>query len=70
MVTDAGLVEIGLVDRVTEALAAAGVEWSVYAEVEPDPTFAQVEGGSIATRPTAATPWWPFGGGSPMDAAR
>ena len=29
VVTDAGLVEIGLVDRVTEALAAAGVEWSV-----------------------------------------
>ena len=70
VVTDAGLVEIGLVDRVTEALAAAGVEWSVYAEVEPDPTFAQVEGGFDRYEADGCDAVVAFGGGSPMDAGK
>jgi alcohol dehydrogenase class IV len=43
VVTDTTLVEIGLIDRMTDSLAAVGLGWSVYSGVEPDPTFAQVE---------------------------
>ena len=45
IVTDAVLVEIGLIDPVTESLRAAGMEWSIYSGVEPDPTFAHVQEG-------------------------
>jgi len=45
VVTDAGLVEIGLPDRVTGALSSLGVDWRLYAGVEPDPTVAQAEAG-------------------------
>ncbi len=70
VVTDAGLVKIGLVDRVTDALTAAGVEWSVYANVEPDPTFTQVEGGFDRYEADGCDAVVAFGGGSPMDAGK
>ena len=70
VVTDAGLVAIGLVDRVTDALEAAGVAWSVWPEVEPDPTFAQVEGGLDRYEADGCDAVVAFGGGSPMDAGK
>ena len=45
IVTDATLVEIGLIDRIIESLEAVGLRWSTYSGVEPDPTFDQVEAG-------------------------
>ncbi len=62
--------EIGLVDRVTDALATAEVEWSVYADVEPDPTFDQVEAGHDRYVADGCDTVVAVGGGSPMDAAR
>jgi alcohol dehydrogenase len=70
VVTDAGLVEIGLVGRVTDTLTAAGVKWSVYSGVEPDPTFAQVEAGLAELRREGCDGVLALGGGSPMDAAK
>ncbi len=70
VVTDATLVEIGIVDRVTTALEAAGVEWSLYAGVEPDPTFAQVDTGHAAFVADGCDAVVAVGGGSPMDAAK
>jgi len=70
VVTDAGLVRIGLVERVTGALTAAGVRWSVYSGVEPDPTFAQVEAGLEQLRREQCDAVLAFGGGSAMDAAK
>ncbi len=43
IVTDTTLVEIGLVGRITGSLDSLGLNWSIFAGVEPDPTFAQVE---------------------------
>ena len=70
VVTDAGLVQIGLVARITDALTAVGIAWSVYDGVEPDPTFDQVEAGFAQLRKEDCDGVLALGGGSPMDAAK
>ncbi|MGH0036407.1 MAG: iron-containing alcohol dehydrogenase [Myxococcota bacterium] len=70
IVTDAGLVDVGLVGRVTDALDAAGVRHSVYSGVEPDPTFDQAEAGLAQLRAEGCDAVLAVGGGSPMDAAK
>ena len=70
VVTDAGLVQAGIVARVTTALDAAGVPWSVYSGVEPDPTFAQVRQGLEQFGTEGCDAVLAVGGGSSMDAAK
>ena len=70
VVTDATLVELGLVERVTDRLARAGIGTTLFAEVEPDPSLETVQRGAAAARDAA--PDWivGVGGGSPLDAAK
>ena len=70
IVTDGVLVEIGLVARITEALQAAGLGWSIFAGVEPDPTFEQVEAGLAQLERDGCDAVLAVGGGSPMDASK
>lgn len=70
VVTDADLVRLGLVARITAALADAGVEASVYDGVEPDPTFDQVGEGYARLVRDGCGAVLAVGGGSPMDAAK
>ena len=70
IVTDAGLVQLGIVARVTSALADAGVESAVYDGVEPDPTFDQVNAGFAQLERDGCDAVIAVGGGSPMDAAK
>ena len=70
VVTDAGLVEVGLAARVTDALTTCGVKWSLYDGVQPDPTFAQVDAGLERLRADGCDAVLALGGGSPMDAAK
>jgi alcohol dehydrogenase len=70
VVTDGELVRIGLVARITAALAEAGVEASVYDGVQPDPTFEQVARGFAQLRRDGCEAVLAVGGGSPMDAAK
>ncbi len=70
VVTDAGLVEIGLIARITESLEAAGLGWSIYSGVEPDPSSAQVEAGLAQLQRDNCQAVLAVGGGSPMDAAK
>lgn len=70
IVTDAMLVEIGIVGRVTASLGASGVAWSVYPGVEPDPTTDQVEAGLAQLEREKCDAVLAVGGGSPMDAAK
>jgi alcohol dehydrogenase class IV len=70
VVTDATLVEIGLVDRITSVLDEHGVAWSIYAGVEPDPTFAQVEAGWAQLQRDGCQAVLAVGGGSSIDAAK
>jgi alcohol dehydrogenase class IV len=70
IVTDAMLVELGLIARITESLQAANLDWSIYSGVEPDPTFAQVEAGLAQLQREECASVLAVGGGSPMDAAK
>jgi alcohol dehydrogenase class IV len=70
VVTDAVLVECGLVGQITDALQAAGVAWSLYDGVEPDPTFSQVEAGFAQLEREGCDAILAVGGGSPMDASK
>jgi alcohol dehydrogenase class IV len=70
LVTDAMLVKLGIVERVTGALGEAGVEWCVYDGVEPDPTFAQVQTGVERFKSEQCDAVLAVGGGSSMDASK
>jgi alcohol dehydrogenase class IV len=70
LVTDATLVQMGLVDRVQSHLKCAGIEVRVFDAVEPDPSVQTVcRGAQFAQE---YQPDWivAVGGGSPMDAAK
>jgi len=70
IVTDRIVLELGLVDEVKRRLAAAGIESSVFAEVEPNPSLQTVQRG--AQMALEYGPDWiiAIGGGSPIDAAK
>jgi alcohol dehydrogenase len=70
VVTDAVLVQIGLVAPIVEALGDAGVACSVYSGVEPDPTFDQVDEGLALYDAEGCEAILAVGGGSPMDASK
>lgn len=70
IVTDATLVAIGLVDRITASLDRVGLRWSIYSGVEPDPTLAHVEAGSVQLEREGCQLVLAVGGGSSMDAAK
>ncbi len=70
VVTDAGLVKLGIVERITGALGGSGLEWCVYDGVEPDPTSDQVQAGLAMLRREGCDAILAIGGGSPMDAAK
>ncbi|KPL20072.1 MAG: NADH-ubiquinone oxidoreductase subunit 6 [Anaerolineae bacterium SM23_84] len=70
IVTDANILALGLVDRVGERLQTAGLEYRVFADVEPDPSLQTVRRGAEQMR--QYEPDWVIGlgGGSSMDAAK
>ncbi len=70
IVTDATLIELGLVDRVVSRLNSAGVDVHLFDAVEPEPSVQTVQQGAGMARDVA--PDWivGLGGGSSMDAAK
>ncbi|MEO2168481.1 MAG: iron-containing alcohol dehydrogenase [bacterium] len=70
LVTDKILVQLGIVQKVQDALAAAGVETAVYDGVEPNPTFAQAEDGLARFKSEGCDAVLGIGGGSPIDIAK
>lgn len=70
VVTDAVLVELGVVDPVLAALEQAGIEVRVFSDVEPDPTIDVVMDGVARLRESRADAVLAVGGGSPIDAAK
>lgn len=70
IVTDAVLHKLGFVDLVTAQLQEAGIDWAVFAEVEPEPSIQTVRRGTA--RMEEYEPDWiiGLGGGSAMDAAK
>ena len=72
VVTDPGVRGSGVIDRVLAILAAADVEATVFAGVEPNPGASTVERGAEALRTfgLGGTVVVPVGGGSSMDTAK
>jgi alcohol dehydrogenase len=70
LVTDRILVQLGIVRKIQDTLAAAGVETAVYDGVEPNPTFAQAEAGLAQFKSEGCDAVLGLGGGSPIDTAK
>ena len=69
-VTDKSLLECGVASKVTEVLTSAGIEYSIYSEIKPNPTVKNVQDGVNACREYGADVIVAVGGGSVMDTAK
>ncbi len=70
IVTDKFLFENNFVKPVTDKLNEMGVQYTVFGDVEPDPTLACARAGAKAMEDFKPDVIIAFGGGSPMDAAK
>ena len=70
VVTDSVLVEIGLVNNLTNELTAHGIEFAIYSGVQPNPTEKNIEDGLALLKQENADFVVSFGGGSSHDAAK
>src|SRR6056297_598700 len=70
LVTDPGLVAIGLVPPLQQALEAAGLEVTLFDQVREDPPESVVEAAAALAREHAADGVIAVGGGSSMDVAK
>ena len=70
IVTDAMLVEIGLLKDIEKALTKQGVRYAIFDGVQPDPTIEQIESGLKAYHRERCQAILAVGGGSSIDAAK
>ncbi|MEH2920466.1 lactaldehyde reductase [Samsonia erythrinae] len=70
LVTDSDLVKFGIVAKVTDKLAAAGLPYDLYAEVTPNPTISVVKKGVERFKASQADYLIAIGGGSPQDTSK
>jgi alcohol dehydrogenase class IV len=70
LVTDEFMLSSGPGEEFKGMIEAAGIECSVFADVQPDPTDANVAAGLVALRAAEADVVVAFGGGSVLDAAK
>lgn len=70
IVTDQILVNIGLVNKVTDKLAAASIDFVVYSGTQPNPTVGNVDAGLKLLKENNCDFVVSLGGGSPHDCAK
>lgn len=70
VVTDKSLFEIGLTKKVTDKLEGAGIEYTVFSDVKPNPTVKNVKDGLEVCRNFGADVIVAVGGGSSIDTAK
>ena len=70
VVTDCGLMRLGLPNAMLEALTEAGVRYTCFSDLGPNPTSDDVERGFALYRERGCRAVVAFGGGSPMDCAK
>ncbi|MDF2874545.1 MAG: alcohol dehydrogenase [Sporomusa sp.] len=70
VITDKGLVQTGLVNKITDLIKSAGLSVSIYDEIEANPKDYNVELAAETARKQAIDTIVAFGGGSPIDAAK
>ncbi|MBP2642834.1 MAG: adhB 1 [Firmicutes bacterium] len=70
LVSDKGLVQIGLTKKVTDLLDKLNVAYAIFDEVHPNPTVSNVKAGLVALRNNQCDFVVSVGGGSPHDCAK
>lgn len=70
LVSDAGVIDAGILTHATDALAAKGLPSTRYADIQPNPTDTSVTQGVAAYKAAACDVIIAVGGGSVMDAAK
>jgi aldehyde:ferredoxin oxidoreductase len=70
IITDNHLKRLGLLDPLFEGLQAQGVRYSVYSDVQPNPTVQNVEAALKMYHQNDCHGIIAFGGGSPIDCAK
>jgi alcohol dehydrogenase class IV len=70
VVCDAGVVRVGIAEKVCGLLAAAGVEAAVFDKVDPNPVESNVFDGVAAYKAHSAGCIVSVGGGSPLDVGK
>ena len=70
VVTDKGLMGLHLLDGLFEGLEKEGIKFSIYDEVQPNPTIYNVEDALKIYKDNNCQGFIAFGGGSPMDCAK
>ena len=68
--SDPELIRFGVTAKVTELLDRAGIPYSVYSDIKPNPTIQNVQNGVKAFRGSGADCIVAIGGGSSMDTAK
>jgi len=68
--SDPDLVKFGVTTKVTALLDEAGIAWSLYSEIKPNPTIKNVQDGVAAFGKSGADMIVAIGGGSSMDTAK
>lgn len=70
LVTDKDLIKFGVAGKVIEVLEEAGIEYTVYSEIKPNPTVKNVQDGVAACKEANADVLVAVGGGSVIDTAK
>lgn len=70
IVTDPLMVRLGLIERITEPLARAGITFAVFSDTIPEPTDTVVVAGVAVLKAGDYDCLIGFGGGSPIDTAK
>ena len=68
--SDAALIKFGVTKKVTDLLDAAGIAYSVYSDIKPNPTIENVQNGVAAFQAAEADCIIAIGGGSSMDTGK
>ena len=68
--SDPDLIKFGVTAKVTDLLDAAGIAYTVYSDIKPNPTIENVKNGVAAFKACGADAIVAIGGGSSMDTAK
>ena len=70
LVTDDMLIKAGIARQVADALDEAGIAYSIYSDIQPNPTMKNVHDGLAVYQADSCDCIVSVGGGSPQDAAK
>ena len=68
--SDPDLIKFGVTKKVTDVLDGAGIEYSIFSDIKPNPTIENVQAGVEAFKAAGADCIVAIGGGSSMDTAK